>query len=266
MTRNILLFTFAMTTMLLIPTVASAQSRTCSKCGKSIAIRNYATHISSCKGKVTPPTSSGNTYNTPQTKSFTVKGVTFTMVGVQGGTFMMSGNHYYNEPDRRTSISSFYIGKYEVTQELWQAVMGDNPSENKGDLKRPVENMSWEECEKFFLKLNAITGQKFRFPSEKEWEYAAKGGQRSKGYKFSGSNSIKSVAWYEGNSGGTTHPVGQKQPNELGIYDMTGNVWEWVDGGNEGSSVRGGDFWMSDDYGIRERYDMFGIIGLRLAL
>ncbi len=166
-------------------------------------------------------------------KQFTIKGVSFDMVYVEGGTFIMGTlpnekNEWeiYSLPHQVT-LSSFYIGKYEVTQELWQAVMGSNPSMYKGDLKCPVENVSWDDCQKFIRKLNALTGENFRLPTEAEWEYAARGGQKSHGYLYSGSNDVNSVAWYYANSDTTTHPVGQKQPNELGIYDMTGNVWEW---------------------------------------
>ena len=114
-----------------------------------------------------------------------------------------------------------------MTQELWQAVMGKNPSNFKGDLQRPVEEVSWKDCQEFIEKLNRMTGQQFRLPTEAQWEYAARGGSKSRGYKYSGSNDLGSVAWYTDNSGKDTHPVKTKLPNELGIYDMSGNVWEW---------------------------------------
>ena len=116
------------------------------------------------------------------------------------------------------------IGKYEVTQALWKAVMENNPSGFKGD-NLPVECVSWYDCQKFISKLNRITGKKFRLPTEAEWEYAARGGKKSRGYQYSGSNNISDVAWYIINSGDKTHAVGTKQGNELGIYDMSGNVW-----------------------------------------
>ena len=160
-------------------------------------------------------------------------GVSIEMVKVEAGSFDMGAtsemqNPYSDEKPvhRVTLTNNYYVGKYEVTQALWQAVMGSNPSIFKGD-DLPVEEVSWKDCQKFITKLNAMTGKRFRLPSEAEWEYAARGGKKSRGYLYSGSNAIGDVAWYEGNSSFMTHAVGTKQPNELGIYDMTGNVWEW---------------------------------------
>ncbi|MBQ0023997.1 MAG: formylglycine-generating enzyme family protein [Prevotellaceae bacterium] len=155
------------------------------------------------------------------------------MIPVEGGTFTMGataeqGSDAYDDekPAHSVTLRSYMIGETEVTQALWEAVMGKNPSKHKGN-NRPVECVSWKDCQKFIDKLNSLTGKRFRLPTEAEWEYACRGGNRSKGYKYSGSNTLSDVAWYADNSGGTTHDVKTKSPNELGIYDMSGNVWEW---------------------------------------
>lgn len=165
--------------------------------------------------------------------TLTVNGIKYNMVWVDGGTFRMGatseqGSDAYSDekPVHSVTLSTFYIGKTEVTQALWKAVMGGNPSKYKGD-NLPVESVSWNDCQEFIRKLNALTGQNFRFPTEAEWEFACRGGNNSRGYKYSGSNYIDNVAWYRDNSGDKTHPVATKSPNELGIYDMSGNVWEW---------------------------------------
>ena len=136
-------------------------------------------------------------------RTFTVNGVTFEMIPVEGGTFRMGSidfDAYSNEsPIHSVTLSNYSIGKYEVTQALWQAVMGSNPSNFKGD-NLPVEQVSWHDCQTFISKLNQLTGQHFRLPTEAEWEYAARGGNRSQGYKYSGSNTIGDVAWYNSNS------------------------------------------------------------------
>ena len=166
-------------------------------------------------------------------ESFTVNGVSFAMVPVAGGTFTMGAtseqgtNIDSNEkPTHQVTLSSYMIGKTEVTQALWRAVTGETPSYFRGD-NLPVEQVSWDDCQKFITKLNALTGKNFRLPTEAEWEYAARGGNMSQGYKYSGSNEIGDVAWYDNNSGNKTHSVATKAPNELGIYDMSGNLWEW---------------------------------------
>lgn len=166
--------------------------------------------------------------STSNSETITVNGVSFNMIRVEGGTFQMGSETGYDseKPVHQVTLSCFSIGQTEVTQELWRAVMGSNPSHFKGS-KRPVEQVNWNDCQTFITKLNRLTGKTFRLPTEAEWEYAAHGGNKSKDYEYSGSNEIDDVAWYGDNSGGTTHDVATKSPNELGIYDMSGNVWEW---------------------------------------
>jgi formylglycine-generating enzyme required for sulfatase activity len=166
----------------------------------------------------------------PPVLTFTVNGVSFNMIYVEGGSFMMGSEAANAEEDEKpiheVTLSDFYIGEMEVTQQLWQLVMGNNPSVKEGN-NLPVTNISWGDCQTFVEKLSEMTGMHFRLPTEAEWEYAARGGQKSKGYTYAGSDAIDEVAWYKENSNNQTHAVGQKQPNELGIYDMTGNVWEY---------------------------------------
>ena len=165
---------------------------------------------------------------------FEVGGVIFNMVSVRGGEFKMGatdeqGNDKYESetPVHKVKLHDFKIGETVVTQGLWKAVMGSNPSQFKGSDDLPVEQVSWEDAQKFIGKLNQETGRTFRLPTETEWEYAARGGRKSMGYKYSGSKKLDDVAWYGEQSGGQTYPVKWKNPNELGLYDMSGNVWEW---------------------------------------
>ena len=169
----------------------------------------------------------------PEVEIFTVNGVTFNMVLVEGGTFTMGASEddedasYNEKPAHEVTLSSYSIGETEVTQELWLAVMGSNPSRFTGDLTRPVECVDWNDCQSFIINLNQLTGRTFRLPTEAEWEFAARGGNKSEGYKYAGGNDLNEVAWYRGNSSSKTHQVATKAPNELGLYDMSGNVFEW---------------------------------------
>ena len=166
----------------------------------------------------------------PEDVTYTVGGVSFKMIGVAGGTFTMGNDDdpdKYELPAHQVTLSAFSIGETEVTQKLWQAVMGENPSYFSGYNSLPVEYVSWDDCQEFITKLNAMTGKTFRLPTEAEWEYAARGGNKSRGYTYSGSDNINDVAWYKTNSNSRTHDVATKLPNELGLYDMTGNVFEW---------------------------------------
>ena len=222
-------------------------------------------------------------------------GISIEMVKVEAGGFKMGskqkpefGDFRTDYPSHRVTLTNnYYIGKYEVTQELWQVVMDSVPSQFKGD-NLPVEWVSWDDCQDFISKLNAMTGKHFRLPTEAEWEYAARGGKKSRGYRYSGSNILGDVAWYRSNSGDKTHAVGAKQPNELGIYDMTGNVEEWCqdgerryDGSHQTNPVgnsffrrmyRGGSWYSSPSgCGVSSRSSdqsliLYNTLGLRLAL
>ena len=155
------------------------------------------------------------------------------MVLVEGGTYMMGNpdrdrnDEYAKDVPHEVTLSSFYICKYEVTEALWTAVMGSNPSKYPSGDNYPVEQVNWYDCQDFVEKLSELTGRHFRLPTEAEWEYAARGGKRSRGYRYSGSYALDEIGWHVGNAHYYKREVGTKKPNELGLYDMTGNVSEW---------------------------------------
>ena len=177
-----------------------------------------------------------NLLKSESTLTFTVNGISFKMIKVEGGTFMMGAHanqedeaRFNEKPVHSVTLGSYYIAETEVTQALWETIMGDNPSCFKDSVNNPVERVSYDYCKKFISKLEALTGKQFRLPTEAEWEFAARGGNKSKDYIYAGSNNLDEVAWCAYNSDGYTHPVKTKAPNELDLYDMTGNVWEWCD-------------------------------------
>ena len=246
------------------------------------------------------------------TRTFTANGVSFKMIRVDGGTFTMGATSEQGSdaksdesPTHRVTLSSYYIGETEVTQALWQAVMGQKPTSNGSQWSSnyglggnyPAYYVSWNDCQDFITKLNRLTGQSFRLPTETEWEFAARGGNKSQGYKYAGSNTISNVAWYYDNSyalGSSssdygTHAVATKSSNELGLYDMSGNVWEWCQdwkgdyssssqtnptGPSSGSSrVRRGGSWLHNAGDCRVSIrdgstpdSSYNNLGLRLAL
>lgn len=186
------------------------------------------------KTRISPKEMKEALMDKPSIMPFVVNGVKFEMVLVQGGSYMMGceppfwGNAGRNDeiPRHGVRVNSFYLGRYEVTQRLWEAVMGENPSNFKGD-DFPVEQVSYLDVQLFISRLNQLTGKQFRLPTEAEWEYAARGGNLSEGHLYSGNDKVEAVGWAQINSEVSTHNVGELAPNELGLYDMTGNVWEW---------------------------------------
>jgi formylglycine-generating enzyme required for sulfatase activity len=239
------------------------------------------------------PSAPPSTEYTAQPQTIIVNGVSFKMMPVEGGTFTMGATSEQTllfeqpeddeKPTHQVTLSSYMIGETEVTQGLWKAVMGSNPSYFKGD-NLPVEDVSWDDCQEFINKLNELTGKTFRLPTEAEWEFAARGGNKSNHTQYAGSSNSGSVAWY----GDKTHDVAKKTPNELGLYDMSGNVMEWCQdwyGGYSSSAqtnpqgpssgsyrvLRGGSWFnIARDCRVSGRYsyypsDRYSYFGLRLA-
>jgi formylglycine-generating enzyme required for sulfatase activity len=174
--------------------------------------------------------SGGQKTDAPFMADKTLSEIADDMIPIEGGNFMMGGDFRTSNgvPDlHKVRVSSFYMCKYEITQGQWKQLMGNNPSTFKNCPDCPVDSVSWEDAMQFISKLNQISCKHYRLPTEAEWEYAEKGGKKGGTFIYAGSNDINAVGWYDGNSDKKTHPVGQKKPNQLGIYDMTGNVCEW---------------------------------------
>ena len=219
----------------------------------SISAEGYETYAESVTVTAGKTATCNATLTPASSQTFTVNGVLFTMIRVEGGTFTMGATSEQGldafddeKPTCQVTLSSYYIGETEVTQGLWEAVMGTDVSFQCDIAKRrrrpslhgvgsnyPMYYISWVDCQTFINRLNALTKKHFRLPTEAEWEFAARGGNETQGYKYSGSDLLNTVAWYEDNSDKESHPVKTKAPNELGIYDMSGNVWEWCQDWND---------------------------------
>lgn len=277
------------------------QAHFCPKCGSPVKGEEGLNLKESIAAVVAVKAKDGSSVGNKPEKgrlSFVIDDVSFDMIKVEAGTFYMGDSEYDGNPIHEVELThDYYIGETQVTQALWEAVGCQNNSTFEDD-DNPVENVSWEDCQKFINKLNQKLrkqieplGMKFRLPTEAEWEFAARGGNESGSYDYAGSDDLDEAAWYDGNSDGETHNVAEKKPNELGIYDMTGNVWEWCQdwygsdyyykspakdpiGPSSGSSrvLRGGS-WSRDAEYCRVAYrDYYGpgarssYIGFRLAL
>ncbi|HEX5026254.1 MAG TPA: formylglycine-generating enzyme family protein [Agriterribacter sp.] len=171
------------------------------------------------------------------------------LVWVTGGKFVMgnSAGEADEKPMHEVIVDGFSMSRYPVTQRQWVAIMGNNPSEFQGCDQCPIDKVSWDDAQQFIKILNLLTGKKYTLPTEAEWEFAAKGGKDGRGYKYSGGDNLDELGWYTGNSGRMPHPVGEKLPNELGLYDMSGNVWEWCQ-----------DWYNKNFYELQEKYSPVG--------